>query len=318
MDTVLVVGAGQLGSRHIQALKAVKTPLHIVVIDPSHASREQARQRYEDVPSGADHIFTLCSEVPAGLESATLLIVATNANCRFEVFRAVVEQMPVRAAVLEKILFSDPRDYDQADSFAKKQGVKVWVNCSMRQTQIYRRVADVCRGHGPVSYQISGSRFGLMTNAIHYVDHMCHVLRSADFSVDPIGLKRELVPSKRHGFLECIGTLQVHFSEGSIGSFTSFENGSAPLVVDIASSNGRFIVGETEGKAMYSGSDTDWQWETIEGTFEPQSRLTTALTESILEKGSCLLTPLSESIAIHRKLFEPVRKYLGQDILPFT
>ena len=47
MKTVLVIGAGQLGSRHLQALKLVQNDLSISVVDPFQASLDVAKERFE-------------------------------------------------------------------------------------------------------------------------------------------------------------------------------------------------------------------------------------------------------------------------------
>ena len=49
---VVIIGAGNIGSRHLQALKAVKIPLEIFVIDPSQASLDLSKERYKSMPEG--------------------------------------------------------------------------------------------------------------------------------------------------------------------------------------------------------------------------------------------------------------------------
>ena len=46
MKKVFIIGAGQLGSRHLQALKYVKEALDISVIDPREESLSTAKERY--------------------------------------------------------------------------------------------------------------------------------------------------------------------------------------------------------------------------------------------------------------------------------
>ena len=55
MATVVLVGAGQLGSRHLQALKAVATPLDIHVVEPRADALKIARERYDAVKAAAGH-----------------------------------------------------------------------------------------------------------------------------------------------------------------------------------------------------------------------------------------------------------------------
>jgi ornithine cyclodeaminase/alanine dehydrogenase-like protein (mu-crystallin family) len=47
MRQLVIVGAGNIGSRHLQALKLVKTPLKIHVIDPSMNALKISKERYD-------------------------------------------------------------------------------------------------------------------------------------------------------------------------------------------------------------------------------------------------------------------------------
>src|SRR3989338_7433892 len=46
MKRIYVIGAGSIGSRHLQALKAVKRPLDITVVDPAPGALRRAEQRF--------------------------------------------------------------------------------------------------------------------------------------------------------------------------------------------------------------------------------------------------------------------------------
>ena len=52
MKNVAIIGAGNVGSRHLQALKAVDFPLSIMVIDPDLNSLAIAKERYNSIPLG--------------------------------------------------------------------------------------------------------------------------------------------------------------------------------------------------------------------------------------------------------------------------
>jgi hypothetical protein len=319
MKNVVVIGAGQLGSRHTQALKAVTVPLQIWVVDPSAEALALTRQRYADMPGdGSNHRIEFGTELPASITAVDVAIIATNADVRLNVLRNLLAGRRVSAAILEKILFRFPGEYDEALRLISAAGTKAWVNCCMRQSRIYDHIWKTLRGTGRISYRVSGSVFGLMTNAIHYVDHACHLLGSTEFSVDPEGLDRGFIASKRRGFSECTGELQVAFADGSAVSLVCFAEGNTPIVVEISSGAGRFIVREVDGVTYYSGAKNGWGWEQFDGTASYQSKLTTPLVEGILAAGTSMLTPLAESIEIHRNLFEPIRHFFGTDGYPFT
>ena len=47
---IAIIGAGQLGSRHLQGLTKIKQDIHITVIDPNPSALEIARQRFVEMP----------------------------------------------------------------------------------------------------------------------------------------------------------------------------------------------------------------------------------------------------------------------------
>ncbi len=49
MFNVAIIGAGQLGSRHLQGLKLSSSPLSITVMDSNDESLRVAKERYDVV-----------------------------------------------------------------------------------------------------------------------------------------------------------------------------------------------------------------------------------------------------------------------------
>ena len=47
MKKIFIIGSGELGSRHLQSLKNIKTSLEIYIIDPSNKSLKIAQERYD-------------------------------------------------------------------------------------------------------------------------------------------------------------------------------------------------------------------------------------------------------------------------------
>ena len=65
MALIKIVGAGQLGSRHLQALQSIRTPLDIHVIDPSPESLKVAEERFHAAAGETKHSVRFATEVAA-------------------------------------------------------------------------------------------------------------------------------------------------------------------------------------------------------------------------------------------------------------
>ena len=304
MNRIAIIGAGQLGSRHLQALRAIETPLEIHVVEPSAASSQVARERYEATPAAAAHGIHFHTS-PEGAGPLDAAIVATNSNVRRAVVEKLLDACGTRLLLLEKLLFADREDYGAMAGRLAGAGARAWVNCPMRVMPPYERVREGI-GRAPVHYRVTGSQYGLVTNAIHYLDHVVHLTGCEEFAVDTAGLDRTPIASKRPGFLELTGTLLARFSDGSRCEITSLPGGALPVVVEISTERHRYIVRESEGKLWHSSHDSKWAWEERDAPIPFQSQMTTGVVRELLATGDCRLAPYAVSARTHLALLDPL------------
>ena len=78
---VALIGAGNIGSRHLQALKKVGFPLKIIVVEPDSNSLITAKERYNSVLDlRFQHEIRYYNKTEASNEEIDLAIIATNSN----------------------------------------------------------------------------------------------------------------------------------------------------------------------------------------------------------------------------------------------
>ena len=162
----------------------------------------------------------------------------------------------------------------------------------------------------------------MVTNSIHYLDHVCHLTGCNEFVIDTSGLIESPIPSKRPGFLELNGTMTALFADGSRCEITCYPGGSAPVVVEIFTQTDRFIVRESDGIFWSSSAVSHWSWLEEECSIPYQSQITTGMVQSLLEDGTCGFTPYEVASQIHLSLLEPLGKFVGKKTgiasFPFT
>ncbi len=309
-SSIFIVGAGQLGSRHLQALKSVECPLTITVVDPSEASLRTAKERYDGIPGVQTHTLRYLTEVPGSYGTADIAIVPSSADARRSIVEALLERGTVRALVLEKLLFDRREDYSAVQGLLQEHGVRAWVNCSMRTMPFYAGLKSLFQG-APFTYQVTGSQFGLITNAIHYLDHMAYLSGGLRFSLDTSLLHLPPIASKRKGFLELTGTLVARFEDGSTGVLTCLPSGDLPVMVEIISSATRLISREWERKAWIGTSADQWSWQEMDAPIPYQSQMTAQVVTDILTTGSCGLVPYEDSMQLHLQMLEPLGDLLA-------
>ena len=107
MKNVFIIGAGQLGSRHLQALKSAQNSLNIYVIDPNLESLDIAKERYESIPSINRNKVSYCKSLNNVncKEKIDIVIIATSSNIRKDVTFDLLNKFEVKTIIFEKILF---------------------------------------------------------------------------------------------------------------------------------------------------------------------------------------------------------------------
>jgi hypothetical protein len=299
---ILLVGAGQLGSRYLQGLAGVELPLMIHVVDPAQASLDLAQNRWEEVVSPSSlHEVRWTKQLDTTPTSADLAIIATTAKVRPDVVSAVSRHAKPERWILEKTLASSLGGVDRILESVGQ--APAWVNTSRRSTDWYRQVS-VRVGSGPFQIEVEGGPWGLVANGIHFLDLARWFSGQAAVSFDVAGLEHRWEQGKRPDSWEVFGEMSVRFAD-STNVTLRVGREPGPLRVRIRGASGEWIVDETGGIA------TGPTGEQMPGSVPPQSVLTTPLVEGLLAGKGCLLPPLSQAAPLHRAFVEHLGNHWG-------
>ena len=296
-SSLLLVGAGQLGSRYLQGMAFVDRQLEITIIDPSPKSLDLARQSLAELSADVVqkmHFSTSLAESPKHFD---LAIVATPAHCRADVVASIAARHEVSAWILEKLLAQSSHQLDQIEHALNNQP-QVWVNTPRRVMswhQAIKRQLLAC-GSSVLRVQMSGGQWGLACNAIHFIDLASWWTGSVVNSVDCSGLD-DWSPSKRSGFQEVFGTLSVSYGNGSSLELSCNKSDVARRI-EVETSEGIWLIDEAAGQAIGpSGQE-------IAGKLSLQSTLTAPLVNKILTAGCCELPSFADSSSQHRPFLD--------------
>lgn len=308
---ICIIGAGNIGSRHLQALAKVTSALSIQVIDPFPGSLATAKIRYEEIAgSKSQNKVTYLQDLSQITGPVDIAIIATTSNIRSAVTKQLLAQTPVKYIIFEKILFDEISQYQEMKSLLSQKKIKAWVNCPRRIMPFYKSLLDYVKGT-KIQYIVSGSQWGLACNAIHYIDHMVYLTDCSEFKVDTTHLDKSIIQSKRKGFLELTGTLLIYFKDGSLGSLTCYSTGNAPQIMQVLAKHYRSLTLETLDKSYVSDPSSNWKWQTKTTPLLYQSGMTNSVVSSIFKTGSCGLTPFDLSVGLHLQLFKPLLEFVN-------
>jgi predicted dehydrogenase len=319
---IAVIGAGQLGSRHLQGLLRLDLPCEIHVVDPSAVSLDMARHRAGEVSAGASHSLHFHHQIEALPPLLDHSVIATASDVRLSVMRALLHGRTVHNILLEKVLFQRQSDFASAAELLHQAGSRAWVNCPRRVYPIYEKLRTFFLDDPLLHVDLRGGNWGLGCNSIHFIDIIAYLTGADVHSISTALLDDDLIDSKRAGFKEFTGTLLGRFGDASF-SLTSQRDSQAPLLLTFRGGSRSCLVDESSGRAFWSDpGNSGWQVE--EFKVPMLSELATGVTQRILEEGGSALTPYAQSAAYHLPLLqalgEHAARHLGgaNDICPIT
>jgi hypothetical protein len=320
-----IIGAGQIGSRHLQALCHLDNPARIDLVDPSNESLQVAQKRFAEVSSPKINDKELyfhnnTNDLPFTLD---LVIVATNSIAREEALRNVTRKRHVKNLILEKVLFQKIEQYIEVDNFLKESSVNVWVSCWMRTTDLFQQIKSFLNLKYSIQVKVEGSQWRMGTSSIHFMDLFSYFTECADFKFTDIRLSNKLIDSRHRGCKEFSGKMTGENLRGDTLNLICMGPKDELPTIEITNGRDKYKITGLSGDVGFESSN-DLSTHIGKTSLPYQSQLTHIWVKDIIEKGSCDLPTYAESMPLHLELIRAFTNHLekitgkGIDACPIT
>jgi predicted dehydrogenase len=305
MKKIVIVGSGQLGSRHLQGvLKYKKEKLVVYVMDPSQDALQVSMERAEEIEH--NHELHFISNVDHYLNEAEIAIVATNSNVREMVTINLLKRTNLKHLILEKVLFQELEAYDRFSQAVSNYDVKIYVNHPRRLTPTYLKIAnEIKQIKGRSYFSIVGEFWDLGCNSLHMIDLFVFLSDSKLRSLNTDGLDDTIFHSKRKGYVEFTGTITGIMENNDSFALSSFPGERGPLTLQISTKGNRWLIQEGGTKAFLH-LEAENKYAVAQHDFfqEFQSNLTTQIITDLLDYKECGLPSYEEAAHTHKIFIE--------------
>ena len=313
MIQIALIGAGQIGSRHLQALALLDIPARIFVVDPSTASLQTANERHNEVrkPDAEDNIFyaTTMEFLPEELDVA---IIATSADGRLEVLRQLLDNTKVKYLILEKVVFNVSSHFEVAGELLRNAGCTAFVNCTRRVHGIYQDLRRIFHRSNIIEFAVEGPLWDIGCNGIHFLDLFSFLSGDSVDRLNSAFLDPDIHPSKRDGYDAFYGTVIGSSAKDAILRLSSFDASvQKEMRINIISDNAIANVDETNGSAILRQKEDGWAETIIPFKMLYQSQLSHIIVEQLISNGACMLTPFDECVNNHVQIIKALNSYIG-------
>ncbi|AMV71858.1 hypothetical protein DBW_1497 [Desulfuromonas sp. DDH964] len=312
IHNILLVGAGQLGSRHLQGLARINIPVSIEVIDPSEVSLRTARERFTEIAKNP-YIREIRFNTNGNGENSAidLAVIATGADVRADVVTALIGDKQVRNIILEKFLFQRESDFERVGALLHERQVKAVVNCPRRVYPFYLQLKEILIEDGPINFRVDGSNWGLGCNGVHFFDLFAFLTGEySSIRIDEVLLDNTILESKRPSFVEFTGSIRGANGRGDMIEISSSIEPGTPLHISIGTGTRQIEIQESAGTAFFVKNHVGKVFqETFTVPF--QSQITGTVAQEMLMNGACSLTPYKESVHLHLQLLKTLLAHLN-------
>ncbi len=290
-----IIGAGQLGRRHLQGLVKSKQNLLIHVVDPFLGSRKMV----EEFIASADidlstkiKIHSTLGELSGDLD---FVVVATTASERLNAIEQVTSVCKIQHMVLEKFLFNDSTEYPRAEALIRQHNINAWVNTPRRSFEVYRQLREQTCDDRLLHLSVDGGDWGLCCNSVHFVDLAQYLSGGIELHTLKSKFDEDVMSSKREGYVELTGELSGKVGLASF-SLRSIRGSEKPITLALYYERQTVFIVEDLGSIWHVDRDRV-QKKTFRIPY--QSEMTGLIADQLLGSGTCDLTSFVNSVAAH-------------------
>jgi predicted dehydrogenase len=320
----LIVGCGQLGSRHLQAIAGLPEVAQVEVYDPNPDAIRLGQQRLNEIRDRCVDDFCWLSDLEKASPAGDLCIIATRADVRCRVVREIATKLDYHSFLLEKIVAQSVRDYDELLAFCRQRRLSAWVNCKTRAHTSHQRIKSKLNPNFPIVFTALGGNHGLANNGIHAAD--LFVFYDETDKIEFLGgqIDSQIHSSKRGSdIFDLSGTIYGSSRKGS-QFMLSFGNHDCPGCFSILSPTYRAVVDDMMKWFYESSLESGWEWRQV--PFDANllvSSMTRVFVRDILAKDQCELPTLEQCYPAHEFILKALQprftELLGmQDHCPVT
>jgi hypothetical protein len=178
---------------------------------------------------------------------------------------------------------------------ATSNALGVYINTPRRLMPWYQKIKKHFFNKGMLQLHMTGSNWGLACNTIHFIDLICWMTGEKLISVSTDNLNKEWTKSKRKGYYEISGKLELFFSKGSKSVLVA-NNLKKNISSKIKISNKKITwhINEELGIARSNKN------KILKGKIIYQSDMTGNVIKKIIKEKESQLPSLKESLEQHR------------------
>ena len=308
---IILVGCGNIGSRHLQALVKLPFNIDIHVVEKSNTSKNLAKMRLNEIKfNQKNHSIFWYDSIQKISKISDLVIISTLSEGRVRLIENLLKKKN-KKFLIEKPVCQSKKEYDSVLKQMKSFKATGWVNTNRRYFESYKKIKQELKNSIFFDIHVFSTSSGLGTNAIHFIDLFSWLTNDSKIKLNGDFLLPKLFPNKRgKQFKEFYGTIIGSGKNNSNVTLTFLPSNTESIFVTISTNSTNYIIDELNQNGIKISKKT----KKFGFKFEHASNLTTKIAKDILEKNTSYLPKLDESFVHHTELFRIFTSHIEKQL----
>jgi|APSaa5957512493_1039668.scaffolds.fasta_scaffold12840_3 hypothetical protein len=305
MKSILLVGCGKIGIRHLQAICKISPFPRITVVEPNLKTQKKSKEfLLKDYKKNNIQKISWVSNIEKIHEKFNLVIISTHSTNRIKIVKYLLKKGNNRF-VLEKIVCQSKKQYLTLLSELQNYSAKAWINTPYRYFPIYQKLKNYFK-QKPLHISVTSNSKGLASNSIHFLDLFSWYLNNYDIHIFEDFLSNKLLKNKRgKNLVEFEGTLIAKNSD-SVLSISFLPSSNMHVFTQITNPSNSILIDETDQKIINSNLKT----QKLKFEYLHVSQTTKEIVNDILNNDSCFLPSAEKHYLIHCELFRVFNNHI--------
>lgn len=304
MNKVIIIGVGNIGKRHLQAVVNSTNIDKIICYDLFKETTESILT-FCETNNISDSRITLLYKEEEVLEQTnkeSIVIIATTAKNRLPLFESIISKKP-KAIIVEKPVVQNSYEFGLLKEWINQNNIPVYVNFIAHAQPFYQKIKEEVSSSNELTFYTSMPLWGLSTVGIHQIELFLWLTGGVTFKAS-YGKWFKTYEQKRKGFHDIAGIINIDLENGKFATINSKLNPDGVSSINIISDTKSYTILENLDTLITVDKENGVKIEPLNVRFV--SMYMNEVVDSIIDGERIILPSIQESEASHKILFEYV------------
>ena len=292
---IFVVGLGSLGLNYMRAIAKLSLKAQVFYFDKNKSALNQKFSNSKNID------YFKVKNIINFNKKIDLVIIATTAKGRLKLIETLLKNK-CKYWILEKMIEQNISATNKIKKILSKY--KCWVDIPRRGMKEYKLIKNEISKKNYSNIDLKIKIFGdrIITSSVHLIDLLCWIMDTSIKKIDVSTLNKKWTKSKRKGFYDIGGKLQIILKNNSKVVIQTSKNKNSGAIF-IGNKFINFEIDENKGLIICSNS------KNLRISPPHVSLIMPKIIENILKNGESYLPTINDVVKDHNILIKSLKLY---------